>query len=101
MMFANRISSSTSCSIWLPETLPPTSARASPVTAFKVATLPSVKMTRLSCHRFRANEVRLWLSLIAYNLDNLWRRQILVSNTYSDPVDSPHSAAMLRGKSVR
>jgi hypothetical protein len=25
-------------------------------------------MTRLSCHRFRANEVRLWLSLIAYNL---------------------------------
>jgi len=30
-------------------------------------------MTRLSCHRFRANEVRLWLSLIAYNLGNLWR----------------------------
>ena len=27
----------------------------------------AVKMTRLSCHRFRANEVRLWLSLIAYN----------------------------------
>ena len=26
-MFANRISSSTSCSIWLPETSPPTSAR--------------------------------------------------------------------------
>jgi hypothetical protein len=33
-----------------------------------------VAMTRLSCHRFRANEVRLWLSLIAYNLGNLWRR---------------------------
>ena len=31
-------------------------------------------MTRLSCHRFRSNEVRLWLSLIAYNLGNLWRR---------------------------
>ncbi len=31
-------------------------------------------MTRLSCHRFRANEVRLWLSVIAYNLGNLWRR---------------------------
>src|ERR1039458_2668557 len=28
MMFANRISSSTSCSIWLPETSPPSSARA-------------------------------------------------------------------------
>jgi hypothetical protein len=25
----------------------------------------AVKMTRLSCHRFRSNEVRLWLSLIA------------------------------------
>ncbi len=34
-------------------------------------------MTRLSCHRFRANEVRLWLSLIAYNLGNLCRRLAL------------------------
>ena len=34
----------------------------------------AVAMTRLSCHRFRANEVRLWLSVIAYNLRNLWRR---------------------------
>ena len=31
----------------------------------------AVKMTRLSCHRFRANEVRLALSVIAYNLGNL------------------------------
>jgi len=37
----------------------------------------AVKLTRLSCHRFRANEVRLWLSLIAYNLGNLWRRLAL------------------------
>ena len=37
----------------------------------------TVAMTRLSCHRFRANEVRLWLSLIAYNLGNLWRRLAL------------------------
>ncbi|HLM79200.1 MAG TPA: IS1380 family transposase [Terriglobales bacterium] len=37
----------------------------------------AVKMTRLSCHRFRANEVRLWLSVIAYNLGNLWRRLAL------------------------
>ena len=29
-------------------------------------------MTRVSCHRFRSNEVRLWLSLIACNLGNLW-----------------------------
>jgi len=36
----------------------------------------AVKMTRLSWGargaRFRSNEVRLWLSLIAYNLGNLW-----------------------------
>jgi hypothetical protein len=37
----------------------------------------AVKITRLSCHRFRSNEVRLWLSLIAYNLGNLWRRLVL------------------------
>ena len=40
-------------------------------------TKQAVKMTRLSCHRFRSNEVRLWLSLIAYNLGNLWRRLVL------------------------
>jgi hypothetical protein len=37
----------------------------------------AVKITRLCCHRFRANEVRLWLSVIAYNLGNLWRRLVL------------------------
>jgi hypothetical protein len=34
----------------------------------------AVKMTRLTRHRFRLNEVRLWLSVIAYNLGNLWLR---------------------------
>ena len=33
----------------------------------------AVKMTWLSCHRFRANELRLWLCIIAYILGNLWR----------------------------
>jgi len=37
----------------------------------------AVAMTRLSCHRFQANQVRLWLSVIAYNLGNLWRRLAL------------------------
>ncbi|MBZ5620009.1 MAG: transposase [Acidobacteriia bacterium] len=37
----------------------------------------AVKMTRLSGHRFRSNEVRLWLSVMAYNLGNLWRRLVL------------------------
>ncbi len=34
-------------------------------------------MTRLGCHRFQANGVRLWLSLLAYNLGNPWRRLAL------------------------
>ncbi len=33
--------------------------------------------TRLSCHRFRANEARLQLSLLAYNLRNLRRWLVL------------------------
>jgi len=37
----------------------------------------AVKTTRLSCHRFQSNEVHLWLSVIAYNLGNLWRRWAL------------------------
>ena len=33
--------------------------------------------TRLSCHRFRANQERLQVSVLAYNLGNLWRRLAL------------------------
>jgi Transposase DDE domain group 1 len=39
----------------------------------------AVAMTRFSCHRFRANQVRLWLSLIAYNLGKMWRRLALLA----------------------
>jgi hypothetical protein len=35
-------------------------------------------MTWLSCNRFRAKHVRLWLSVLAYNLGNLWRRLVLL-----------------------
>jgi Transposase DDE domain group 1 len=37
----------------------------------------ALNWTRLSCHRFRGDEVRLWLSVIAYKLENLWRRSPL------------------------
>jgi hypothetical protein len=37
----------------------------------------AVIMTRLSCPRFRGNDVRLWLSILACNLGNLWRRPAL------------------------
>ncbi len=40
----------------------------------------AVKMTRLSCHRFRSDQVRLTLSLLAYNLGNLWERLALPTN---------------------
>ena len=39
--------------------------------------MQAVKMMRLSCTRFRSNEVRLLLSVIAYNLGNLWRQPVL------------------------
>jgi len=45
-------------------------------------------MTRLSCHRFRANEVRLWLSLIAHNLGNQWRRLELPTQVATWPLTS-------------
>jgi hypothetical protein len=32
---------------------------------------------RIGHQRFHSNEVRLWLSVIAYNLGNLWRRLVL------------------------
>ena len=32
----------------------------------------AVRITQLSGHPFCSNEVRLWLSLIAHNLGNLW-----------------------------
>jgi hypothetical protein len=37
----------------------------------------AVKMTRLSRHRFRSNQVRLALSWLAYNLGNLLRQLAL------------------------
>src|SRR5207245_9678972 len=46
--------------------------------------------TRLSCHRFRANEVRLQLSLLAYNLGNLWRRLVLPKNIDAWSLTSLH-----------
>ena len=37
----------------------------------------ALNWTRLSCHRFVANQVRLWLFVLAYNLGNLMRRLTL------------------------
>jgi Transposase DDE domain group 1 len=55
--------------------------------------------TRLSCHRFRANEVRLQLSVLAYNLGNLWRRLVLPAriDTWSLTVSSSASSRRAAG----
>lgn len=45
--------------------------------------------TRLSCHRFRANEVRLLLGVIGYNLGNLLRRLVLPACIQSWSLTSP------------
>src|ERR687895_2237073 len=37
----------------------------------------ALNWTRLSCHKFVANQVRLWLFILAYNLGNLMRRLAL------------------------
>jgi hypothetical protein len=59
-------------------------------------------MTRLSCHRFRSNEVRLWLSVIAYNLGNLWRRLVLPTSIDNwSPASLPRRLVKTRGRLVR
>ena len=37
----------------------------------------ALNWTRLSCHNFVANQVRLWLFVLAYNLGNFMRRLVL------------------------
>ena len=37
----------------------------------------ALNWTRLSCHKFVANQVRLWLFVLAYNLGNFMRRLVL------------------------
>src|SRR5579864_428425 len=61
----------------------------------------AVKMTRLSCHRFRANEVRLWLSIIAYNLGSLWRRLGLLKRIDSWSLTSLQQRLMKTGRLVK
>ena len=56
-----------------------------------------MKMTRLSCRRFRSNEVRLWLSVIAYNLGNLWRRLALPQRIGNWSLTSLHQRLVKTG----
>ena len=57
----------------------------------------AVKMTRLSCHKFRSNEVRLWLTILAYNLGNLWRRLGLPQRVQSWSLTSLQQRLMKTG----
>jgi hypothetical protein len=49
----------------------------------------AMKMARLSYHRFRSNEVRLGLSVMAYNLGNLWRRLTQLNRDGPQPSRMP------------
>ena len=41
----------------------------------------ALNWTRLSCHKFVANQVRLWLFVLAYNLGNFLRRLVALDTT--------------------
>jgi hypothetical protein len=61
-------------------------------------------MTRRTCHEFRPNEVRLWLSMIAYNLGNLRRRLVLSLRVGTGPdllLAERHLTLRLFGAMVR
>ena len=55
-------------------------------------------MTRLGCHRFRSNEVRLWLSVMACTLGNLWRRLVLPNRSGNWPLTSPQQRLVKTGR---
>jgi hypothetical protein len=58
--------------------------------------------TRLSCHRFRANEVRLLLGVVAYNLGNLQRRLVLPLAIQSwSPTSLPQRLFKTGGRLIR
>ena len=56
--------------------------------------------TRLSCHPFRANEVRLQLSVLAYNLGNPWRRLVLPPANQELVADELTAAVSEDGRSI-
>ena len=60
----------------------------------------AVAMTRFSCHRFGANEVRLWLSVLAYNLGNLWRRLALPKTVGNWSLTSLQQRLVKTGRAV-
>ena len=50
----------------------------------------ALNWTRLSCHKFVANQVRLWLFVLTYNLGNFMRRLVLPKDM--KPLDSDQSS---------
>jgi hypothetical protein len=53
-------------------------------------------MTRLSCHGFPANQVWLWLSVLAYNLGNLWRRLTLPKGIGNGSLDQSAATGLVK-----
>ena len=53
----------------------------------------AVKMTRLSCHKFRSNEVRLWLTIIAYKPGQPMATASAATENREVVLDEPPAAA--------
>ena len=52
----------------------------------------ALNWTRLSCHKFVANQVRLWLFVLTYNLGNFMRRLVLPEDMALDSDQSSDQA---------
>ena len=57
----------------------------------------ALNWTRLSCHRFVANQVRLWLSVLAYNPGNSTRRLTLPESVKHWPLRSVQTMLIKTG----
>ena len=61
----------------------------------------ALNWTRLSCHRFVANQVRLWLFVLAYNLGNFMRRLTLPESVKHWSLRSVQTKLIRGGRLVR
>lgn len=57
-----------------------------------------MKVTRPNCHKFRSNELRLWLTIIAHDLGNLWRRLALPRRVEKSSLTSLRQRLVKRGR---
>ncbi len=57
----------------------------------------ALNWTRLSCHKFVANQMRLWLFILAYKLGNFLRRLVLPEDMKNWSLTSLHTRLIKTG----